>query len=97
MSTRVELNRPSASKANDLLKNLSSKPNEISDAQPFKKELAKAQRAGEKPKPEAKAEEPQSKKPARAEKKSDAKAKKLAKPREYDADEQPVDEADTTE
>jgi flagellar hook-length control protein FliK len=98
MSTRVETARPSANKANDLLKNLAPKPAESSqNAQPFKKELAKAQRTSDKPKSEAKAEEPHAKKPQKAEKKSDVKAKKPAKPREGQSDEQPVDEVETTE
>jgi flagellar hook-length control protein FliK len=98
MSTRVESNRPSASKANDLLKNLSLKASEASSApQPFKKELAKAQRASDKPKPEAKAEELQAKKPQKAEKKSDVKGKKPARPRDAQADEQPMEAVESTE
>ncbi len=95
MATRVDSSRVSAGPANDLLKVLPAKVTDASSsAQPFKKELDKAQRASEKPKPEAKAEETEKKKPSRAEKKSDVKAKKPAKDQQADADDQPVDEVD---
>lgn len=95
MATRVDSSRASASPANDLLKVLPAKVTDASSsAKPFKKELDKAQRASERPKPETKTQETEKKKPSRTEKKSDVKAKKPAKDRQTEADDQPVDEID---
>ncbi|HTL28391.1 MAG TPA: hypothetical protein VL282_04200, partial [Tepidisphaeraceae bacterium] len=83
MPTRVESGQ---TKSTDLLKTLQMKQTDSSSesAQPFKKELARAQKASERPKADQKDQQPEAKKASRADKKGEIKAKKQVKPREAD-------------